>query len=90
MQDDVLTYKLNDAASGYVVRAKRKNVTETVNVTETRRGLPVLEVVGGARVIYSRGSGGDCGRSLFGLFFPIKIIPAVKVDYLSCRTKRSI
>lgn len=44
MQDDVLTYKLNDAASGYVVRAKRKNVTETVAVPETRRGLPVLEV----------------------------------------------
>jgi len=32
MQDGVLTYKLNDAASGYVVRAKRKNVTETVTV----------------------------------------------------------
>lgn len=44
MQDDVLTYKLNDAASGYVVRAKRKNVTETVTVPETRRGLPVLKV----------------------------------------------
>lgn len=90
MQDDVLTYKLNDAASGYVVRAKRKNVTETVTVPETRRGLPVLEVVGGARVLYSRGSGGDCGLSLFVLFFPIKIIPAVKVDYQSCRTKRPI
>ena len=73
MQDDVLTYKLNDAASGYVVRAKRKNVTETVTVP--------LEVVGGARVLYSRGSGGDCGLSLFVLFFPIKIIPAVKVDF---------
>ena len=73
MQDDVLTYKLNDAASGYVVRVKRKNVTETVTVPETRRGLLLPEAVGGARVLYS-----------------IKIIPAVKVDYQSCRTKRPI